>query len=444
MASLEMSSGGEAETIFALASGQGRAAIAVLRLSGAGVASILAAIVEKATPPRQAVLATFRDPASGEAIDRGLCLFFPGPASFTGEDCAEFHLHGGRAVVAAMLDALAHFPATRPALAGEFSRRAFENGKLDLTEIEGVADLIDAETEQQRRQALRQTRGELRHKAETWRAALIEAAALLEAEIDFADEGDVSPLALERFAALLAWVRADLAAALAQGRAGEIVRDGLTVVIAGPPNAGKSTLLNALAQREAAIVSPIPGTTRDAIEVHFDITGYAFVLIDTAGLRETSDPLESIGIERARKRAESADLVLWLDETGVAAPDLPPGVPIWPIRSKSDLDLGLSAGPLAISAATGANLDVLTERLADFARGVAGLAESGLITRERHRRAFMAAKAALDRACDTIDGPVELLSEDLRVAIYALESLIGKVDVEDVLGEIFARFCIGK
>jgi tRNA modification GTPase len=442
MMSLEIS--GSGETIFALASGHGRAAIAVLRLSGPAVPKILAGLVEKATPPRHAVLATFRDPVSGEAIDRGLCLFFPGPASFTGEDCAEFHLHGGPAVIAAMLAAMAHFPATRPAQAGEFSRRAFENGKLDLTEIEGVADLIDAETEQQRRQALRQTRGELRHRAEGWRAALLEASALLEATIDFADEGDVSPLAKGRFASLLAAVRADLGKALAQGRAGEIVRDGLTVVIAGPPNAGKSTLLNALAQREAAIVSPIPGTTRDAIEVHLDIVGYAFVLIDTAGLRETSDPLESIGIERARKRAEAADLVLWLDETGVAPPDLPPGVPIWPVRSKSDLASGESANPLAISAVTGANLGVLSKRLADFARAAAGQAESSLITRERHRRAFVAAKAALDRAQDTIDGSVELLSEDLRLAIHALESLIGKVDVEDVLGEIFARFCIGK
>ena len=440
-----MSLRGEAETIYALASGAGRAAVAVLRLSGPRVPKIVAAIVGKETPPRKAVLATFRDPATGEAIDRGLCLVFPAPASFTGEDCAEFHLHGGPAVVAAMLAALARFPSTRPAEAGEFTRRAFENGKLDLSEVEGLADLIEAETDMQRRQALRQARGTLRRRVEAWRQALLEASALLEAEIDFADEGDVAPLARKQLAGLLAPVRADLTAALAQGRAGEIVRDGLTLVIAGPPNAGKSTLLNALARREAAIVSPIPGTTRDAIEVHLDIAGFAFVLIDTAGLRDTADPVESIGVARTRARAAAADLVLWLSETGAPPPaDLPTGVPVWPIRSKSDLDGGMPSGALALSAMTGANLGRLIEKLAGFARDLAGQMESGLITRERHRRAFEKAVAALDRAADEMNGPVELLGEDLRAAIRALESLIGRIDVEDVLGEIFARFCIGK
>ncbi len=405
----------------------------------------MAAIVGKVPPARKASLATFADPASGEPIDRGLCLYFPAPASFTGEDCAEFHVHGGPAVIAALLAALANFPKTRPAEAGEFARRAFENGKLDLTEVEGLADLIDAETEMQRRQALRQTRGALRHKAESWRSKLLKAAALLEAEIDFADEADVAPLAREALAALLAPVQADLIAALAQGRAGEIIREGVTVVIAGPPNAGKSTLLNALARREAAIVSPLPGTTRDAIEVHLDIGGFAFVLIDTAGLRETADPIERIGVARARDRAEAADLILWLSETGAPPPaDLPVEVPVWPLHSKSDLDGGAAPGFLAISAETGANLDLLTEKLAGFARAAAGQAEFGVITRERHRRAFLAAAAALDRTLAGIGGPVELLSEDLRTAIEALESLIGRIDVEDVLGEIFARFCIGK
>jgi tRNA modification GTPase len=445
MAGLEMSLGREAETIYALASGAGRAAVAVLRLSGPRVPKIVAAIVGKDMPPRKAVLATFRDPATGEAIDRGLCLVFPAPASFTGEDCAEFHLHGGPAVVAAMLAALARFPGARPAEAGEFTRRAFENGKLDLSEVEGLADLIEAETDMQRRQALRQARGTLRRTVEAWRQALLEASALLEAEIDFADEGDVAPLARKELAQILGPVRADLNAALAQGRAGEIVRDGVTVVIAGPPNAGKSTLLNALARREAAIVSAIPGTTRDAIEVHLDIGGFAFVLIDTAGLRETADPVESIGVARTRARAAAADLVLWLSETGAPPPaDLPVGVPVWPIHSKSDLDGGAPSGALAISAMTGANLGRLIEKLAGFVRDAAGQMESGLITRERHRRAFEKAAVALDRAVAEINGPVELLAEDVRAAIRALESLIGRIDVEDVLGEIFARFCIGK
>jgi tRNA modification GTPase len=432
------------ETIYALASGPGRAAVAVLRLSGAEVAKIVAAIVGNVPPARKARLATFVDPANGEPIDRGLCLYFPAPASFTGEDCAEFHIHGGQAVIAGLLGALARFPGTRPAEAGEFTRRAFDNGKLDLTEIEGLADLIEAETQMQRRQALRQTRGALRQRVEGWRLKLLEAMALLEAEIDFADEADVAPLARGALAGLLAPVQEDLLAALAQGRAGEIIRDGVSVVIAGSPNAGKSTLLNALARREAAIVSPIPGTTRDPIEVHLDLGGFAFVLIDTAGLRETSDPIERIGVARARARAQAADLILWLSETAEPPADLPAGVPVWSLRSKADLDGGQTPGGLAVSATTGVGLDSLMDKLAGFAHAAAGEAESGLITRDRHRRAFAAATTALDHALKTIGGPVELLSEDLREAVRALEGLVGRIDVEEVLGEIFARFCIGK
>ncbi len=274
------------DTIYALASGQGRAAIAVLRMSGPHTRNIMASLVGKQPEPRRATLVTFKDPENSVALDRGLVLFFPGPASFTAEDYAEFHVHGGSAVVAALVRALGRFDKTRPAEVGEFTRRAFENGKLDLTEVEGLADLIAAETEAQRRQALRQAEGGLRRKAEAWRTALLEAAALIEAEIDFADEADVAPVGRAKLAAILAQVRADLEAELAAGRAGERLRDGLVIVIAGPPNAGKSTLLNALARREAAIVSPIPGTTRDAIEVHLDIAGCPVTLIDTAGLRE--------------------------------------------------------------------------------------------------------------------------------------------------------------
>ena len=384
----------------------------------------------------------------GVAIDRGLALFFPGPVSFTGEDCAEFHVHGGPAVIAALIRALAGFAKTRPAEAGEFTRRAFENGKLDLTEVEGLADLIAAETEAQRRQALRQAAGGLRGKAEAWRAALLEAAALIEAEIDFADEADVAPLARAKLASILVSVRSDLEKALASGRAGERLREGLVVVIAGPPNAGKSTLLNALARREAAIVSPIPGTTRDAIEVHLDIAGCPVSLIDTAGLRDSQDAIEQMGIERACARARTADLILWLSEAVKPEPHgFAPAAEVWAIRTKIDLrsDRPAPGGEaIALSAATGENLDLLIDRLAVFARSQTGAGENALITRERHRKAFEAAAASLGRAEQRLHGPVEFLAEELRAAIRALEILIGRVDVEIVLGEIFARFCIGK
>jgi len=436
------------DTIYALASGQARAAVAVLRLSGANVRNIVAALAGKQPEPRRATLVTFKDPISGAAIDRGLVLFFPGPKSFTGEDYAEFHVHGSPAVVAALVRALSGFAHTRLAEAGEFTRRAFENGKLDLTEVEGLADLIDAETEAQRRQALRQMRGGLRHKAEAWRSALLEASALIEAEIDFADEADVSVSVRSHIVGLLVPLLADLKAALAAGRAGERLRDGLVVVIAGPPNAGKSTLLNALARREAAIVSEMPGTTRDAIEVHLDIAGYPLTLIDTAGLREAQDTIEKIGVDRTRARAEAADLILWLSEANapVAPPKFSKAAKVWPIATKIDLHPVAPADTkvFRLSATTGENLNLLIDRLAAFARKATGAGESTLITRERHRMAFAAAAAALERAERGLDGPVELLAEELRTAIRALEMLIGKIDVEMVLGEIFARFCIGK
>lgn len=434
------------DTIYALASGQGRAAIAVLRVTGANVRNIVASLTGIQPQPRRARLVTFKDRQSGAPIDRGLLLFFPAPGSFTGEDCAEFHLHGGPAVVAAMIAAFASFEKTRPAEPGEFTRRAFENGKLDLTEVEGLADLVAAETEAQRRQALRQAEGGLRQKAEAWRSSLIEAAALLEAEIDFADEADVAPLVRKKLESILAPVRADLETALSVGRAGERLRAGLVVVIAGPPNAGKSTLLNVLAHREAAIVSALPGTTRDAIEVHLDIAGVALTVIDTAGLRDSSEPIERIGIDRARAKAQAADLVLWLTEAGApAAHAFAPEIEVWPILTKIDLHpASLPDGGFALSAATGENLDVLIGRLAEFARAATGGGEPALITCERHRKAFAAATAALRRAETGIDGPVELLAEELRAAIRALEILIGRIDVDNVLGEIFARFCIGK
>ena len=292
------------DTIFALASGAGRAAVAVVRLSGPHCGEVLRGLTGSLPSPRRAVLTGIRHPASGAVLDRGLVLWFPGPASFTGEDSAELHLHGSRAVVAAVLAALGAVPGCRLAEPGEFTRRAFLNGKLDLAAVEGLADLIDAETEAQRRQALAQLGGVLGRWVEDLRAGLLDALALAESAIDFADEGDVASDALSGAADRAAAVAQAIQAELDKPQAGERIRDGVTITIAGPPNAGKSTLLNALARREAAIVSPHAGTTRDPIEIGLDLGGFAVTLIDTAGLRDTSDPVEQEGVLRARKRAD--------------------------------------------------------------------------------------------------------------------------------------------
>jgi tRNA modification GTPase len=435
-----------ADTIFAVSSGAGRAAIAVLRLSGPATPDIIKSIAGRLPEPRAATLATLKD-ASGAAIDSGIVLFFPAPRSFTGEDCAELHVHGGRAVVAALIRTISRFSGARPAEPGEFARRAFLNDKMDLAEIEGLGDMIEAETEWQRRQALRQMRGNLGGAAARWRVALLEAAALAEAEIDFSDEGDVPEGLGRRIGALVRPVLESLRAELAAGRIGERIRDGVTIVIAGPPNAGKSTLMNALARREVAIVSQHAGTTRDAIEVHLDLGGCAATLIDTAGLRESLDEVEQAGMARAAEKAAAADLILWLSEAARPAPPdarVASGA-VWRIMTKSDLaQPEPEPGALTISAGTGQNLDILVQRLTAFAAAAAGEGHAGLITRERHRQAFAAAAEALGRIASNPEVPVEILAEELRAALFALERLIGRMDVEDILGEIFSRFCIGK
>ncbi len=306
------------DTIFALSSGRGPAAIAVVRISGPRAGEALKALTGKLPAPREAALARVRDPQTKEGIDQALILWFPGPNSETGEDTAELQLHGGRAVIAATLSALSRLPGLRPAEAGEFTRRAFENGKLDLTAVEGLADLVAAETQGQRRQALRQLRGALGQPAESWRQRMIKALALVEARIDFSDEADVPKDLLGPALAIARELEGEIAAALADGSRGVRLREGLTVAIAGPPNAGKSTLLNRIAKREAAIVSPYAGTTRDVIEVHLDLGGWPVTLLDTAGIRETGDPVEMEGVRRARERAQGADLVLWVVDAGEA------------------------------------------------------------------------------------------------------------------------------
>src|SRR5580693_4560788 len=323
------------QTIFALSSGRPPAAISMVRLSGPQAATVLTALAGRAPAPRMATRVLLRD-GSGQPIDDAVVLWFPGPASATGEDVAEFHVHGGRAVLAALFAALSDFENVRAAEPGEFTRRGFENGKLDLTEAEALDDLIHADTDRQRRQALRQLKGLLGERARDWRARIIEASALIEAGIDFSDEGDVSAELLaparEKVVALLAEIEETLAA---QGKA-ERLRDGLVVAIAGPPNVGKSTLINQLARREVAIVSPHAGTTRDVIEVQLDLDGYPVTVIDTAGIRETDDPVEQEGVRRARARAADADLVLWLTDSPQAGTEQQGAAPVWLVRNKID------------------------------------------------------------------------------------------------------------
>src|SRR5580692_6651612 len=327
------------QTIFALSSGRLPSAIAIVRVSGPQAGATLTALAGKVPRPRQATRALLRD-GQGEPIDDAVVLWFPGPASATGEDAAEFHVHGGRAVLASLLAALSSIEQMRAAEPGEFTRRAFENAKLDLTEAEGLDDLIHADTDRQRRQALRQLKGLLGDRARDWRAQVIEASALIEAGIDFSDEGDVPAELIAPALAKVQLLLAEIEEVLAAQGQSERLREGLVVAIAGPPNVGKSTLMNKLARREVAIVSPYAGTTRDVIEVQLDLDGYPVTVIDTAGIRETEDPVEREGVRRARERAEQADLVLWVTDAqhGEVQPEA--GASSWVVRNKIDLDSG--------------------------------------------------------------------------------------------------------
>src|SRR5215207_6786105 len=434
------------DTIFAPASGAGRAAIAVVRLSGPGTAGVLESMAGRLPAPRRMTLSVLRDPASGEALDQALVVWMPGPESFTGEDQAELHLHGGLAVRAAVLRTLAGLPGCRAAEPGEFTRRAFLNGRMDLSAVEGLADLIDAETEAQRRQALRQLEGRLGSLVESWRERLIECLALLEAALDFSDEPDVAAGVDEKAAGLGKHVAEELARHLAESHRGERLREGFTVVLAGPPNAGKSTLINAIARRDVAIVSAIPGTTRDAIEVRCDLFGLPVTFVDTAGLRDTSDPIESEGVSRTWARVGEADLVLWLAAPDCGDnPDVPTGVAGLRIGTKSDIAASTPAGvDLFVSAKTGSGLRALLDRVAALLAAASGDGDA-VITRERHRRAFEAAHESLSRAGAALtEGHAELAAEDVRLALRALGQVTGRVDVEEVLDRLFATFCIGK
>lgn len=427
------------DTIFANASAAGRSGVAVIRISGPMSWEIVRALCGRVPPVRRASLCKLR--RGGEVLDEALVLCFARGESFTGEEAAEFHVHGSVATVAAVLRAIGAQPGARLAEPGEFTRRALENGQLDLAQVEGLADLIDAETEAQRKQALRVLSGAVGAVVEGWRRALIRAAALIEATIDFADE-DVPVDVRPEVGALIGEVLQGLRHEVEGIGASERIRDGFEVAIVGKPNAGKSTLLNALAGREAAITSEYAGTTRDVIEVRMDLAGLPVTLLDTAGLRHGADPVEAIGIERAIQRATAADLRLFLlvDDD---VPLLVPGPGDLVIRGKSDL--GAGSGGLAVSGRTGEGLDVLVETIGRLLSTRA--ASAGVMTRERHRLAMMRAIGALESARTELEGhlgQVEIAAELLRQGVRALDALVGRVDVEDLLDEIFASFCIGK
>lgn len=446
------------QTIFALSSGRPPSAIALVRVSGPQAGLVLTTLAGRLPTPRQASRRPLRNGA-GQPIDDAVVLWFPGPGTATGEDVAEFHVHGGRAVLATLLAAVSLIPNTRAAEPGEFTRRAFENGKLDLTEAEGLDDLIHADTDRQRRQALRQLQGLLGNRARHWRERIIEASALIEAGIDFSDEGDVPAELRAPAVKAIKALYDEIAEVLAAQGHSERLRDGLVVAIAGEPNVGKSTLMNQLARREIAIVSPHAGTTRDAIEVQLDLDGYPVTVIDTAGIRETDDPVEQEGVRRARARAEDADLVLWLVE-GERAADPDPmrslwtsgeghrsGRSVWIVRNKIDLGGAAAArraGEFGISASRGDGIPELVEGLVKFATDFFGTTEGALVTRARQRDLLGRASDSLRRSLELVDEGEELAAEELRAAAYALGRLLGRVDVEDVLGAIFQKFCIGK
>ncbi|MGB0749758.1 MAG: tRNA uridine-5-carboxymethylaminomethyl(34) synthesis GTPase MnmE [Magnetospiraceae bacterium] len=439
-------------TIFALASGAMRAGISVLRVSGPASATALRTLTQGDLPtPRKAVYRIFQSP-SGEVIDKGLALWFPAPASFTGEDVVEFHLHGGAAVIREMITTLESISGLVPAAPGEFSRRAFENGKMDLTQAEGLADLINAETVAQRRQALRQMDGALGKLYEEWRQRLIGILAVTEADIDFPDE-DLPDGMGESARDGIATLITEIESHLADEGGGERVREGIRLAIVGAPNVGKSSLLNRLAKREAAIVTPIAGTTRDVIEIHLDIGGYPVIAADTAGLRDSTDLVEREGVNRARDRAESADLVLALFD-GTEWPTRHPETlsliddSAIPIVTKGDLaDVPEKAHiadlPIcAISVKTGKGLDALMQRMEAEIKDRWAPGGNAVLTRARHRWGLETAVADLRRAQAT--GELELAAEDLRLAARSLGSITGRVDVEDILDALFAEFCIGK
>ena len=430
-----------ATTIYALSSGALPSGVAVLRLSGPHALETCQRLTGSLPPARVASLRTIRD-RNGAPLDDALVLIFPAPSSFTGEDCLELQLHGGKAVVAAVLSELALVPQLRPAEPGEFTRRAFENGKLDLVEVEGLGDLVTAETEMQRRLAMEQAKGGASRLYENWANTLTRSRALIEAELDFADEDDIPGSVSNQVWSAIGELLRGLRDHLNSARRGELIRDGIKVVLAGAPNAGKSTLLNLLARRDVAIVTPVPGTTRDILRVDLDIDGFAVQLYDTAGLRETDDPVEGEGIRRAREAIEHADVVLLLAPMDSAFPEIrETQATIVKVGTKSDLGRQSDAD-YHISAASGDGVDELLSALVDRLALRQGMSNLAIPSRIRHVEHLRATERELEASLVSED--LEFRAEHLRRAGHHLGRLTGRVDVEDLLGVIFSEFCIGK
>ncbi|PST17608.1 tRNA uridine-5-carboxymethylaminomethyl(34) synthesis GTPase MnmE [Mesorhizobium plurifarium] len=435
------------DTIYALSSGSLPAGVATIRVSGPATADVLTLLCGTLPSERIATLRTIRT-RNGEMLDRGLVLHFPAPASFTGEDCCELQVHGGRAVVSAILDELAGIDGLRHAEAGEFARRAFQNGKLDLVEVEGLADLIAAETEMQRRLAVEQSGGGQSALYSGWARRLTHARAMIEAELDFADEEDVPGSVSTKIWEDVERLREEIDGHIARAGLAEIIRDGLKIVIAGEPNAGKSSLLNALARRDIAIVTEIAGTTRDVLAVDLSLAGFSIKLFDTAGLRETEEIVEREGIRRAREVIADADLVLLLSEKPGAfevGEGFPEGIPVIRVATKIDRTTpswGASDADIFLSTRTGEGMAELLTVLQSYLPDLAGKTALAMPSRKRHVDCLRQASAALEHSLDA--GDLELRAEQLRQAADALGRITGRVDVENLLDVIFSEFCIGK
>lgn len=437
------------DTIFALSSGAGRSAVSVIRISGPGCGALLSSLIGRIPKPRELTLRVIRHPGTGETLDKALAVWLPAPGSFTGEDCAELHLHGSPAVITAVMSVMSDLPSVRPAEAGEFTQRAFLNGKMDLVEAEGLADLLEARTAAQRRQALRQMSGVPSSTFDAWRHQLLLIRADIEAVVDFADEPGVAEEAAAGIDGRIRDLLAQMTSAMQRSAMGEVIRDGVSVVLAGLPNTGKSSLLNALARRDAAIVSDVPGTTRDAIEVSLDIRGIPVVLTDTAGLRDdVSDAVEREGVRRSALRMKDADILVWVWSADVPGSASPVGEPSIIVQNKCDLESGLlrneNASASFISTRTGHGIEEFVERLSALLQLRFGDVESSLLVSARQISAVRNSIRLLNEALLVSPERLELKAEEIRLASEDIGRLTGKVDVEEWLGAIFSRFCIGK